>query len=185
MKSFKQFLVESRKTNYEYSSLLFEVPEKLTDNIISWGFDHVPAESLFYDPKDPSFGREDDVHVTLIYGLHTNDSDEVSELFAKEKSFNCKLGEMDVFTTNNKFDVLIIKVDCRNLHRLNNKMISKLETTISHPIYVPHVTICYLKKGEGEKFKGNKSFNNEEFSLDHVIFSPKTGNKKSIKLGGK
>lgn len=184
--SFKQFLInEDKKTTYDYSSLLFEVPDKLTDNIISWGFDNVPNSSVFYDPKDAGFGREDDIHITLIYGLHTNDPEEVAGLFKYEKPFKCSLGEISVFENNKKFDVLIIKVICKELHRLNQKMRSNLKATESFPVYVPHVTICYLEKGKGEKFKHNKFFDKEEFLLDHVYFSSKNGKKTLIKLGGK
>lgn len=184
--SFKQFLVkENHKNKYEYSSLLFELPEDLTDSVISWGFDHVPNESLFLDLKDPSFGREDDVHITLIYGIHSDNLKYVSNLFVNEKPFECKLGNINVFTKSDKFDVLIVSVECEELHRLNRKMRRELEATESYPIYVPHVTICYLKKGEGDKYVGDDIFADEKFDLNEVLFSSKTGIKTPIKLGAK
>ena len=180
--SFKQFLVnENRK--YDYSSLLFELPEDVTDNVISWGFDHVPNESLFLDPKDPTFGREDDAHITLIYGIHTSNIKEVSSLFVKEKEFDCKLGKLDLFTKSDKFNVLIVSVECEELHKLNRKMRRELEVTESYPIYVPHVTICYLKKDQGKEYIGNDVFDGVEFKLNKVLFSSKDGVKTPIKLG--
>jgi 2'-5' RNA ligase len=182
--SFKLFLVEeNRKNKYDYSSLLIELPELVADNVISWGFDHVPNELLFFDSKDPSFGREDDPHITLIYGIHTDNLKEVSNLFSNEKEFECKLGKIDLFTKNDKFDVLIATVECENLHRLNSKMRKNLEATENYPIYVPHVTICYLQKGKGKQYIGDDSFVNEKFTIDNIFFSSKTGNKTPINLG--
>jgi 2'-5' RNA ligase len=184
--SFKQFLVnENHKNTYDYSSLMFELPEDLTDSIISWGFDHIPNESIFLDKKQPSFGREDDVHVTLIYGIHTDDYEDVHHLFSKEKPFECKLGKMSLFKKNDKFDVLVIDVDCENLHELNSKMRRQIDATETHPQYIPHVTICYLKKGTGEQYIEDKSFLDEKFECDKVIFSSKNGKKTTIKLGEK
>lgn len=181
--SFKQFLVnENRRNKYDYSSLLIELPEDLSDNIISWGYDHVPNEDLFLDPDDPTFGREDDIHITLIYGIHTISSKQVSRQLS-EKAFDIKLGDMALFTKSTKFDVLIINVDCPTLHSLHNKVQNNLEVTKSHPVYVPHVTIAYLKKGVGNRFIGNKEFDGEKFKTEKLIFSSKNGEKTPIKLG--
>lgn len=183
--SFKQFLGEVKETKYDYSSLLFELPEDLTDDIISWGFDNVPNESLFLNPDDPSFGREDDSHITLIYGIHTSSVEEVSFVLANEKEFKCELGEISLFKKNEKFDVLIVKVKCKHLHELNDKMRRELDATENYPVYVPHVTIAYLKKGHGDKYLGDKTFDKKEFVLDKIVFSSKTGTKTHIKLGSK
>lgn len=182
--SFKQFLAnESRRNRHDYSSLLIELPEELTDNIISWGFDYVPSEYLLMDPQDPTFGREDDIHITVLYGVHTDDARDVSGLFVKEKEFDCTLGKIDLFTRNSKFDVLIVSVDSEGLHKLNRKMRKEIEATESHPVFVPHVTIGYLKKGCGKQYIGDETFNGEKFKIDKLIFSSKNGNKTSIPLG--
>lgn len=180
--SFKLFMVNETRNKYDYSSLLIELPESVADDVISWGFDHVPNESLFLDPKDPTFGREDDPHITLIYGIHTDNLKEVSDLFDDEKKFECKLGKIDLFTKSDKFDVLIATVECPDLHRLNSKMRRNLDATESYPVYVPHVTICYMKKGAGKKYIGNDAFVDEKFMINKIFFSSKTGDKTSIKL---
>lgn len=181
--NFPQFLVNEKRKSKYYSSLQIEPPEEISDNIISWGFDYVPSESLLLDPKDLTFGREEDIHITLIYGIHTEDINEVTSLFAKEKEFECKLGKIDVFTKNSKFDVLIITVDCEELHYLNRKLRKEIEFTENYPVFVPHVTICYLKKGQGTKYVGDEFFLGEKFKVSNIIFSSKTGVKTPIPLG--
>lgn len=182
--SFKQFLVnEVRK--YDYSSLLIELPEELTDNIISWGFDNIPNEDLFSDPEDPSFGREDDIHITVIYGIHSGNHKETQELIRDDNKIKCKLGEMILFTKNDNFDVLVIKVKSDNSHYLHKKIKNSIETTQTHAEYIPHVTIAYLKKNSGKKFVGDKTFDGETFEVNNLIFSSKTGEKRHITLKGK
>lgn len=145
----------------------------------------MPNESLFSDPKDPTFGREDDIHITVIYGIHTDSVDYVASMFRDEKPFECTLGKLEVFTKNNKFDVLIVTVECPDLHRLNSKMRRSLDVTESYPVYVPHVTIAYLQKGEGDKYVGDESFVGDKFSIDTVVFSSRTDQKTPIPLGAK
>lgn len=184
MMSFNHFLInERRKNKYDYSSLLIELPEDITDNVISWGFDNIPNDSLFLDPNDPEFGREEDIHITLIYGLHTENARHISELFVEEKEFECKLGNINLFTKNKNFDVLVVDVECEKLHELNLKVKRELEVTESYPIYIPHVTICYLKKGHCKSFLKDNVFDGEKFMINKILFSSKTGVKTPIKLG--
>jgi 2'-5' RNA ligase len=177
--NFLQFSDKERR--YDYSSLMVELPEHLTDNIISWGFDHVPDETLF-NSEDFLFGREDDIHITVIYGIHTSNVKQVSKNFIDEKQIDCTLGKISLFTKNKNFDVLVIDVFSEGLHKLNSRMKSSLLVTQNHAFYVPHVTIAYLKKGTGNKYVGDDTFNGERFNIDKVFFSSKTGKKTPISL---
>lgn len=180
--SFKQCLDDEPKT-YKFSSLMIELPEILCDDIISWGFDNIPNESLVLDPSSPNFGREDDTHITLLYGIHTDSVDDVSILFCKEKPFECVLGKIELLTKKPYFDVLVVSVNSQGLHRLNRKMRKNLEATENYPKYIPHVTIAYLKKGEGEKFIGNNTFEGEKFMVHEVVFASRLNKKTTINLG--
>lgn len=184
--SFKQFLAnESRKTKYDYSSLLVELPVELTDDIISWGFDHLDEKAIYTDPKDPTFGREDDCHITLIYGIHTGDVREVKPVLAGEKPFEVTLGSLSLFKTNGKFDVLKIDAYGEGLYRINRLARHHLKVTENYPFYVPHVTIAYLKKGKGDSYAGNATLKDKTFTVSVVTFSAKSGIKTPVKLGAK
>lgn len=180
--SFKQFLANEGR-RHDYSSLYVELPEELTDNIISWGFDYVSNEFLIADPRNPTFGREDDIHITVLYGVHTDDVRDVSGLFSKEKAFGCTLGGIDLFTRNTKFDVLVVSVASEGIHKLNRKVRREIEATESYPVFVPHVTIGYLQKGFGKQYIGDKTFDGEKFNVDKLIFSSKNGHRTAIPLG--
>ena len=182
--SFKRFLVNEIK-KYDYSSILFELPEELTDNIISWGFDNIGNDDLIYDEIDPDFGREDYIHVTITYGIHSEHDKECRDLLKNENKVMCQLGEMTLFTKNDNFDVLVINVLSHGLHNLNKKINLSVNTTQLHSEYKPHITIAYLKKGAGKQFIGDKTFDGEKFEIDKIVFSSKNGIKTCIKLKGK
>lgn len=170
--------------NRKYDSALIHLDETLTDNIISWGFDHVPDTNLFSDKKNPSFGRENDAHITLLYDIIAGYKNVVKALSC-EPPFECFLGKLAKFTGNSKFDVLTVEVHCENLHRLHKKMRESLACTDNFPVYVPHVTIAYLKKGECDYHVGDCTFDGEKFMVKEIIFSAKSGVQTPISLGGK
>lgn len=183
MKS-KQFLInEKRNKKYDYSTLLVQLPDEIIDNVICWGYDNVPNENIFFNPNDLGFGRENDPHITLMYNIHTENLKEVSDLFIGENEFECKLGKIDLFTKNDNFEVLIVNVESDELHELNLKTKRNLEATENFPVFIPHITICYMKKGKGKEYVGNNEFAREKFTIDRILFSSKNGDKKSIKLG--
>ena len=69
MDNFKHFLGENK---YNFSSTQINVPEKLADEIISWGFKNLPESIIFNNYDDLFFGREDNSHITILYGIHIN-----------------------------------------------------------------------------------------------------------------
>lgn len=180
--TFRQFWGNEKK-EHKYSSIMAELPEYLCDEIISWGFDHIPNEYLIDNPENPTFGREDDCHITLLNGMEFDDPRNVESCFHDEKSFKCKLGEMHLFTRSDLFDVLVIHVESNNLHRLNAKLRKYIITKEQHIDFIPHVTIAFLKKGKGEEFIKNKTFQGLTFDVNEFVFSTKLHQKTIIPLG--
>ncbi len=130
-------------------------------------------------------GREDEPHVTVKYGLHTGNPDEVKRLLADEgPTIKLKLGKTSLFPANHEegFEVVKSDVESPDLHRLNKK-IARLKHTDSHPSYQPHATVAYVKIGKGKQYAGDTSLNGKEVEVDHVIFSSKDGKKTKIYLG--
>lgn len=164
---------------YAYSSTQINLPDDLSDKIIAWGEKYVPNEDLYVNPNDPTYGRETEPHVTVLYGLHTGDATEVKKLLIKQTSFNCQLASMSLFMTNDKYDVLKINVKCSELGNLH-KMLTKLDYTSDFASYKPHVTIAYLKKNKGDRFIGKRTFNGVIFPVHELIFSSRTGKRVVI-----
>jgi 2'-5' RNA ligase len=183
--AFSRFSAESKKVKRDYSSVQTILPEKLTDHIISWGYDNIPDKFLFFNPDRPYFGREEDIHITIIYGISSkNKISNIRNLLKNINPFVVHLKEVSLFS-NEIFDVLKIDVDSPELHQINSILFRNLDVVQIYPKYIPHVTIAYLNRNEGEKYRGIKDFQNEKFQVNNLVFSSKDGTKHEIKLGVK
>jgi hypothetical protein len=166
---------------YDYSSTQVDLPGDLSKDVISWG-KKIPEGEIYTD-EDGGCGREDEIHVTLLYGLTGADPEGVNGILKSVKPFEITLGKITSFSEPEDYDVLKIDVDSPELHRLHYLMEKELPNENKYPQYKPHVTIAYLKKGAAEKYVGDDTFNGKKFKADSVIFSPKDkGKKMSIKL---
>lgn len=137
--------------------------------------------------KTEAKGLEDDFHITLLYGLHSDEIDDkkVIDICHSEKISELKLHNPSLFE-NEKFDVL--KFDVKYivkggafLHKINKKL-SELPHTTKFPDYHPHCTIAYLKPGHGKKYI--KTFKDIELIVkpDRVVYSKPNGDKVTDKI---
>lgn len=144
--------------------------------------DIIDDEDL-YEPKGESgFGKEHDIHVTILYGLHKDvDDKDIAEEINKIKMPEIKLGKVSSFE-NDRFDVLKFDVESEDLTKLNEKF-KKFPYTSDFPKYHPHCTIAYVKKGLAKKYidKLNKA-DKIEVQPDKIVYSKANGEKKDYKL---
>lgn len=167
MKTWAQFLVEREQS---YSCVMAILPESISKKLIDWGKKNISDEDLTAD------GREHESHVTILYGLHTNDLKEVKDCLGKVEPIKIKLGKVTMFTNNPDFNVVKISVESPNLVRLN-KRLKKLDYTTKYPDYKPHATIAYVKKGK--RYDGEF---NDEFEVDRIKFSTHDGKRHYFDL---
>ncbi len=170
---------------YESSYIIAYLPEIITDNIISWGYDNVPYEDVFEDPLDPSFGREKDIHITVLGNIEDLRIENIKISINNEPKLNCILGKIKLFTSNSKYDVLQIEIVNSEIIDLHENLSKSIKNTKKFPSYIPHVTIAYLKKGCGEKYLHDKYFNEQEFMIEELVLSHKFNTKNVFKLGKK
>jgi len=164
------------KEAYDFSSVQAEFPEKIAQELRDWGYKHIPEEALSGD------GFEDDKHVTIKYGIHINDFTEIRDLFKDEKPIEMVLGKMTLFTSSPDFDVLKIDIKSPALHRLNKAVSKNFEVTDTHPEYLPHCTIAYVKKGAADPFNGDTTFEGRKVISDLILFSGKDNRHTEFKL---
>lgn len=182
-----RFERDYEKTAHKFSSTQVDLPETVAREVRAVGERLIPDSELYTDPADDSYGREERPHVTVKYGLHTEDAEEVRHALAGEPPVAVTLGKLSVFPGkgDTPYDVVKADVDSPDLHRLNKKIGDSLKVTDTHPEYVPHVTLAYVKRGEGKKYAGDSSLEGKRLTFDSVTFSSSNGETVPVKLGGR
>lgn len=137
-------------------------------------------------------GRETAPHVTVKYGIDPSvtpesmfevieNSDTAKEI--AERGGTMTLGATAVFA-GEEYDVVYAIVDSPDLVTLNGIIAAGAQTTDTQPEYVPHVTLAYVKPGEGEKFTGDETLKGTIITFDSLAFSDTEGNTTEIPLAG-
>ncbi len=127
-------------------------------------------------------GKESDLHVTAKYGLHFQTPS--ARLHQVLKSFGpvtITLGKTSLFE-NKDADVLKVDVDSPDLHKLNRLISKTLPTKDTHPKYIPHLTLAYLKPGRGKKYAGEKGLAGQRLTFTSLLFSGRKGHKETLPL---
>ena len=168
---------------YESSYIIAYPPEYIVDSIISWGYDNIPCDHLFIDESDPSFGRENNIHITILGNIEETNHEKIKNAISIETKFVCPLGKIQLFTNNSKYDVIQIEAKCDQIFQLHKSLSQSIKNVMKFPLYVPHVTIAYVKKGYGDKFLDNTYFVGQEFMIDKLVLSCNLNDQFTFKLG--
>lgn len=169
-----------KNVSYDFSSSHLDVPDPLGAEILEWGKEKVTDDDIYVTQSGMGYGREDEMHVTVLYGIHSESSELVEKLVKGNKPIKVKLGKVEVFTNPHKFDVVVIDVISHELRALNDRLVKEVEHTNNYGGYRPHITVAYVKKGKGWKHRGSNLWEGQEFDASHLIFSSINGSKKRI-----
>jgi 2'-5' RNA ligase len=170
---FKEWLLTEEA--HKFSCVLAALP-KIKSHIAMWLSKNVSKKDL-YLPED---SKKDDVHVTVLYGLHTEDFEDVVPILKKFKPFSIKLGKVSKFSAE-KYDVLKVEVISSVLRDMNAAL-KKLPYTSKFPKYIAHCTIAYVKPGTCDDLLGDKEFEGISIKISDVDFSNPAGKKTNIKI---
>jgi 2'-5' RNA ligase len=139
-------LVEGK---YDYGCVMAKIDENSAAKILDFNYKTIHEDLIYKENEE--YGREKHPHITLKYGLvNSYNEEEMKQLLHKVSPFNVAVKGVSIFE-NDKFDVLKFDVDGKELRKLN-EMFSMLPNHDEHPIYNPHMTIAYVKKGLGHRF---------------------------------
>lgn len=110
----------------------------------------IDDKDLYIPENDKSFGKEKSPHITILFGLHADVSDEeIEKEVDKIKAPEFKLNKISIFK-NDLFEVIKFDVESEDLVKLN-KRFSKFPHTKTFD-YHPHCTIAYLKPDKASKY---------------------------------
>jgi 2'-5' RNA ligase len=127
-------------------------------------------------------GRETEPHVTLLYGLHkTIKDEEVESIIDDFKGPEIRFNHLSIFENDN-FDVVKFTIRNESLNKMNKKL-KVLDHTNDFPKYEPHVTLAYVKKGEGSKYNQTlKGDLDKKLIPTKIVYSRADGTKKEYKI---
>lgn len=173
---------------HEYSSLQINLPPKIAAAMqkIAAGIDKKdlkPEEAKAHSGPTADDGIEHESHVTARWGLHfMTPSARLRNALRDFGPITLTLGKTSLFTGGDA-DVLKIDVDSPDLHRLYALVERLVPVHTTFPVYRPHATIAYLRKGMGKKHVGNASLAGTKLRFDSVQFSGKRGHHEILPLG--
>ena len=113
----------------------------------------IPEYLLYHDPEDPGeYGKVFDSHVSLLYGLlkPAHETREAVDLVLRDLSFYEKtlFALADWFSPSDQsYDVLYIPPVDKAPFVDAHQRLSRLPHVNLYPVYVPHLTLAYVKKG--------------------------------------
>jgi hypothetical protein len=177
----KKLLNETSVTPYSYGCVMLylDFPKiQLIHNLI--------VSNDIYNIDDVMYGLEKDPHITLLYGLHS----EVTEEQVKKICERCEFTDVIAYNVSlfeaENYDVL--KFDIRYPNRSGafltrcNRMLRELPHTSTYPTYHPHLTIAYVKSGKGKKYVELMKNIHIRLSPSHIEYSKADGHRIKIKL---
>lgn len=144
------------------------------------------AQSLI-DPNDvhPTEGLEADPHITVKYGLETDNPDGLRPLVDGQEPIQVRVGKVEIFKPEGKdYDVVVLRVESPRLRELNAKIAATVPNVETQPEYKPHITLGYVKKGAGAKYVDSiTGLEGKTIQLDEIDFANRSGEKVPLGLG--
>jgi len=162
------------------ASTQVDLPEQLALEVMAWGKTNIPDKDLY--TKDDK-GREDEIHVTLFYGITEDAEDKLRELLSGVKPFECRLGLVTTFKDKKECDVIKIDVESSEMVKLHYLIRESVKNKNEYPTYASHITVAYVKKGKADRVLGDDRFRGATFKVTEIVYSTKDHNKIKIPLG--
>lgn len=177
IKKWIEFIKESIN-GYSYGCVMVEVPVKNWEALTQI----IDIDDIYEEKGDSAYGIQKNPHLTLLYGLHENVTNEqVKKVFDDfDENINIEIEGVDIFE-NPKFDVVKFNIKKTNtLQNLFDKL-SELPNSNEYPDYKPHITIAYVKSGTGKKYV-NPNYKHKVSNVDEITYSKPNDDKFKFNL---
>jgi len=137
----------------------------------------IDQKDLYVEPGE-DYGLETEPHVTVLYGIHEDEIDPEVIMSVIEKNMETvvvTITNISIFE-NDKYDVVKYDVPVtEELQKYRDMFMKAFPNTQTFPDYHPHITLAYVKPGEGSKYvkELNEPF---EVVFDKGVYSFHTTN---------
>jgi len=149
--------------------IMADVPQK--ESMLDF-IKKIPTECV-YEEAGKHYGKENNPHVTVMYGLSPVEEGRVKELLTKvPKKIVAELGQISKFeNADAPYDVLKIEVKSPHLNKIHEMIRKNFDNNYQWPQYNPHVTLAYVKKGTCNEYVGNKTFEGMKVMFETFMYS--------------
>jgi len=175
---------ESDDDGNEWSWTAVRLPTELSKQVLLAG-NAIPDDEIY---DEEGYGREDEPHVTVMWGLDTDDPDDVKNALAGEPGGSVEVTGISTFE-NDDYKVLKLDVKSAALARLHDVLDEELECPgNSFPKYHPHITLAYLKKDADEtRYTQAKDspLIGKKFNFTSLMYRNRAKEETAIPLGQK
>lgn len=140
--------------DYEYSCVMAVLSPILAKMLLEISKLMIPDSELYVDPKDPSYGRGDRPHITILYGIREDHKaiPRVQKVLTEQHPKECEIKSFGLFDGKPEYDVVILEVEGDELQSLNAAMAKEFPDHFNDTgAYKPHITLGFVKKGLGAK----------------------------------
>jgi 2'-5' RNA ligase len=164
---------------------MLSLPSEYVPRVLDLNRALISDEEL-YATEDPTFGRTEDPHVTILYGIREDEClDRIESVIEEVDPQTFKITGFGCFEKDPNFDVVFLSVAGGDLFALNKAMIQEFPDHFnSHGEYHPHLTLAYVKKGLAQEIL--KRVEGKTFDIDVPMvdfeFSRSDGQTESISL---
>jgi len=149
--------------------IMMMVPDEMAKEVVSWSDENIPDEAVY--GKDGK-GKDNSPHITLQNGILTGDVKEIDSLMGNCSPVEVEFGPISIFRREDRdYDVLKVDIVSDPLMLLNQHVKQSLEVNDPFPEYIPHMTLAYVKRGEGDKFKGMDVFDGKKVVIDKALLA--------------
>lgn len=170
-------------SDFEYGTVQVNLPRD------SQAYDAIEEVRTLIDPDDLA-GKGVMIgatHITVRYGIDSDDTAAMIEYLASQAPFTVSLGKTKSFPPSDHSEgaaVLIAPVNGPELARMNEKLGQLGDFTEASFDYVAHATIAYVDPDSIEKYVGMPETDGQTFSVDEVVVIAKNKAQTSVRLGG-
>ena len=152
------------------------------DNWEEYHLDGISDDDLYLKPYDQSYGKEEQPHVTIIFGLIEEEiiPQGVADMIeANMQPLILPVDEIGIFE-GDEYDIVKYNLHVTPQLQRYRDLFMKLPNVQEFPEYTPHITICYVKPGLGKKYE-RKLTNPFKVKFNKAVYSwhPNKNKKKT------
>jgi len=176
--------IESQEPLYKSSTTQYNLPDDLSARVQFLG-EQIPDSAL------AESGRETQPHLTVRYGIEEDPQvaiPKIRQALANQSPITVKLGETSLLPDLGDGEVL--KIDLEKSPELESVREAIAKSGVSHIPdkgdelgYSPHITVAYLKPGEGQHHIGASPLTGQELVIDRIWVGDRHGNQYEIPFG--